>query len=172
MARKPDRNEGKPEEIDLGLGNIFKGLSDLVGKLNEISQSGKDLSRTGEFGDGKQFKGMYGFTVKTGIGGQETRVEPFGNIRRDARSGKTVVQEVREPVVDIFEEEDHVLLVAEMPGICVEDLRIDLTEDLMTISAERGEKKYRKELLLPGVFPKEKMQISGNNGVLEIKFPR
>lgn len=172
MAKKTDSSERKPEEIDLGLGNIFKGLADLVGKLNEVSQSGKDLSRTGEFGDGKKFKGIYGFTVKTGIGGNETRVEPFGNIRRDTRSGKTVVQEVREPVVDIFEEEDHVLLVVEMPGICMEDVRIDLIEDLMTISAERGEKKYRKEVLLPGVFSKEKMQTSGNNGVLEIKFPR
>ena len=154
------------------MGGIFKGLGDLVEKLNELSQSGKELSQTREFGDGKQIKGIYGFTVKMGIGGQEPRVEPFGNIRRDVHSGNAVVQEVREPVVDIFEEEKHILLVAEMPGICVEDVKIELREDLLTICAERGEKKYRKEVLLPGVFSKEKMQITGNNGVLEIKFPR
>ena len=64
------------------------------------------------------------------------------------------------------------LIVAEMPGICVEDVKIELRDDLLTICADRGEKKYRKEVLLPGVFSKEKMQVTGNNGVVEIKFPR
>jgi HSP20 family protein len=172
MAKRINKNDKTTGETEFGLGGIFKGLGDLVEKLNELSQSGKELSQTKEFGDGKQVKGIYGFTVKMGIGGQEPRVEPFGNIRRDVHSGNTVVQEVREPVVDIFEEENHILLVAEMPGVCVEDVKIELLEDLLTICAERGEKKYRKEVLLPGVFSKEKMQVSGNNGVLEIKFPR
>ncbi len=60
-----------------------------------------------------------------------------------------MVQEVREPVVDIFEEEDHVLVVAEMPGVSPEDVKITVEDDLLTISAERGDKKYRKEVLLP-----------------------
>lgn len=172
MAKRIDKDDKTAGGTEFGLGGIFKGLGDLVDKLNELSQSGKELSQTREFGDGKQVKGIYGFTVKMGIGGQEPRVESFGNIRRDVHSGNTVVQEVREPVVDIFEEEKHVLLLAEMPGVCVEDVKIELREDLLTISAERGEKKYRKEVLLPGVFSKEKMKVSGNNGVLEIKFPR
>jgi HSP20 family protein len=80
-----------------------------------------------------------------------------------------VVQEIREPVVDIFEEEGHVLVVAEMPGICVEDVQIAVQDDLLTITAERGDKKYRKEVLLPASLAREKMQISCNNGVVEIK---
>ncbi len=69
---------------------------------------------------GKEVKGIYGFTVKVGLGDDGPRIEPFGNIRKDRESGHTVVQEVREPVVDVFEEEDHVLVVAEMPGVSVE----------------------------------------------------
>jgi hypothetical protein len=57
-------------------------------------------------------EGVYGFSVRTGPGGSEVKVEPFGNIKRDEKSGKTVVEEFREPVVDIFEEEDHILVVA------------------------------------------------------------
>ena len=72
-------------------------------------------------------------------------------------------------MVDVFEEEDHLLVVAELPGIGKEDVQIDVKDDVLTISAERGDKKYRKEVLLPRNVSKEKVQVSCNNGVLEIK---
>jgi HSP20 family protein len=153
-----------------GLGGFFGGLADLVEKLNDLAETGKQMSGTGEIPDlGKQFKGVYGFNVKVGLGDDKLKVEPFGNIKKDAKSGQTVVQEVREPLVDIFEEEDHTLVVAEMPGISSGDVKLDLKDDVLTISAKRGDKKYHKEILLPRVVAKEKMIVSCNNGILEIK---
>jgi len=155
-----------------GLGGILKGLGDLVEKLGDLEQQG-EISRTGSInGPGEQLRGIYGFTVKVGSGDQGPRIEPFGNIRRDATSGRTEVQEVREPMVDVFEEEDHVLVLAELPGIGKDDIKVDLKDDVLTITAERGEKKYRKEVLLPCAVPKAKMQVTCNNGVLEIKCPK
>jgi len=159
--------------FELGLGGMLKGLADLVEKLGDLSKAGEQLSRTGEIhGPDKEVKGIYGFTVKVGLGDDRPRVEPFGNIRQDRESGRTVVQEVREPVVDVFEEEDHVLVVAEMPGVTVEDIRITVEGDVLTISAERGDKKYRKEVLLPANSSREKTQVACNNGVVEIKCMR
>jgi len=156
--------------IDLGLGGILKGFGDLVERLGELAETGEQLSRTGEIhGTDKQVKGIYGFTVKVGLGGDQPRVEPFGNIRKDRESGRTVVQEVREPAVDVFEEDDHVLVVAEMPGIGAEDVQVTVEDDLLTISAARGDKKYRKEVLLPASATLEKTQITCNSGVVEIK---
>ncbi len=130
----------------------------------------KQMSGTGEIPDmGKQLKGVYGFNVKVGLGGDKLKVEPFGNIKKDVKSGQTVVQEVREPLVDVFEEEGHTLMVAEMPGISSGDLKLDLKDDVLTISAKRGDKKYRKEILLPRAVTREKMIVSCNNGILEIK---
>jgi HSP20 family protein len=168
VEKKKDRNS--PGGMEGGLGGILKGLGDLMGKLNELAETGRELSKTGEIrGAGGQTRGIYGFSVKVGLGDEGPRIEPFGNIRRDVKSGRTEVQEVREPMVDVFEEDDHLLLLAELPGISKEDVRIDLKDDVLTISAERGDKKYRKEVLLPRSVPKEKMQVSCNNGVLEIK---
>ena len=165
--RKEKTSEGG---FELGLGGILKGLGDMVEKLGELSEKGEQLSRTGELqGLGKDVKGIYGFTVKVGLGNDGPRVEPFGNIRQDRESGHTVVQEVREPVVDVFEEDDHVLVVAEMPGVSVEDVQITVEDDLLTISAQRGDKKYRKEVLLPASSTREKTQVTCNNGVVEIK---
>lgn len=158
--------------IDVGLGGILKGLGGLVEKLGELADTGRELSKTGEIrglGPDKGVKGVYGFTVKVGLGGEGVTVEPFGNIKRDEASGRSVVQEVTEPAVDVFEEADHTLVVAEMPGIGVEDVRLDVRDDVLTIAAERGKKKYRKEVLLPGTYGRENMQVSCLNGVVEIR---
>jgi HSP20 family protein len=156
-----------------GVGGILKGLADLVEKLGELAEAGQELSKTGEIhGPGKELRGVYGFSVKVGLGDEGPRIEPFGNIRRDTKSGRTEVQEVREPMVDVFEEDEHLLVLAELPGIGKGDVQIDLKEDVLTISAARGEKKYRKEVLLPRSVSKEKIQVACNNGILEIKFPK
>jgi HSP20 family protein len=171
MGKKnKDQDKSSEAGIGLGLGGILKGLGDIFEKLNELGETGREMSKTGEIrGSGKDVKGIYGFTVKVGLGEDKPRIEPFGNIRKDAKSGRTVVQEVREPVVDVFEERDHVLVVAEMPGISADNVQLAVEDDLLTISAERGDKKYRKEVLLPAGFAREKMQVSCNNGVVEIK---
>jgi HSP20 family protein len=171
MKTKHNTNEDKPRgESILGLGGIFSGLSDLVGKLNELAETGEELRHTGEIhGAGKEVKGIYGFTVKVGLGDKAPHIESFGNIRKDKKTGEAVVQEIREPAVDLFEEQDHLLIVAEMPGISAKDVQIEVKDDVLTLSAAKGEKKYRKEVLLPGNYAKEKMRLSCNNGVLEIK---
>jgi HSP20 family protein len=171
MGKKnKDQDKSSEAGVGFGLGGMLKGLGDIFEKLNELAETGREMSKTGEIrGSGKDVKGIYGFTVKVGLGEDKPRIEPFGNIRKDAKSGRTVVQEVREPVVDVFEERDHVLVVAEMPGIGADDVQLAVEDDLLTISAERGDKKYRKEVLLPGGFAREKMQVSCNNGVVEIK---
>lgn len=159
----------KKKESEGGSGGIFKGLADLLEKLGDLAEKGEALKKSGEF-QGKDLKGVYGFTVKMGLGGdKEIKVEPFGNVRSDVRTGETEVQEVREPVVDVFEEEDHTLVVAEMPGIGVKDVTLEVKDDLLTIRAAKGDKKYRKEILLPRAYAREKMQVSCNNGILKIK---
>jgi len=177
MAEKRDKDAGNesPNKFDvgLGLGGIFKGLAGLVEKLGELADKGGELSRTGEIhgsGTEKGAKGVYGFSVKVGLGGKGIKVEPFGNIRRDDATGQATVQEIREPIVDVFEEKDHVLVVAEMPGIGADDVRAEIKDDILTLSAESGDKKYRKEVLLPDSFEQEKMTVSCNSGIVEIKF--
>jgi HSP20 family protein len=172
---KRKQGKGKTSEgWEAGLGGVgimFKGLADLVEKLGELAEKGETLSRTGKFQGKSGVSGIYGFNVKVGGLGREKgfRVEPFGNIRRDEKTGDTVVQEIREPVVDIFEEKDYTMVVAEMPGISAKDVRLEVKDDLLTIYAEKGDKKYRKEVLLPQSYPRAKMKVSCNNGILEIK---
>jgi HSP20 family protein len=169
-GRKKKRTSQSRAESALGA--MLKTLADLVETVSELAETGPALSKTKKtHRAGKELKGVYGFTVKVGLGDEGPTLEPFGNIRRDIKSGRAEVQEVREPLVDIFEEEGHLLVQAELPGISKEDVRIVAKDDVLTISAERGDRKYRKEVLLPRDLSPQKMRVSCRNGILEIKCP-
>jgi len=170
MADKDSNGTGR--QGGSGIGGIFTGLTDLIKTLGELAEKGEEFSRTSEVhgtGTEKELKGVYGFSVKVGLGDAGVKVEPFGNIHQDEKTGRSVVEEVREPLVDVFEEKDHILVVAEIPGIGTEDVQLEVKDDVLILNAEKGDKKYHKEILLPESFPREKMDISCNNGVLEIK---
>lgn len=174
----PKKKEKTPDDegTEGGVIGILTGLADLVQKLGDLAEKGKDLAGTGELeglGSEKKMKAIYGFNVKMGLGkDREVKVEPFGNIKKDKESGKTVVQEVREPMVDVFEEDDHVLIVAELPGVGLKDIDVKVKDDVLSIKAEKGDKKYYKEVLLPEAFSREKVNVTCNNGMLEIKCIR
>lgn len=159
------------KEYKAGLEGLFGGFTDLLEKLGDLAEKGETLRKSGTLhGSSDDVKGVFGFTVKVGgLGDQGPKVEPFGNIRKDERTGESIVQEVREPMVDLFEEENHLLVVAEMPGISATDVKIDVKGDLLTIAAGKNKKKYHKEVLLPKPYPREKMEMTCNNGILEIK---
>lgn len=152
---------------------MLGGLVDLVEKLGDLAEKGEKLSRSGSVrmgkgSSGKDLRAVYGFSVKTGMGGDEVKVEPFGNVRRDRKTGESVVQEVHEPLTDVFEEEDHLLIVAEMPGIDAEDIRLEIHGDVLTLSAEGEERKYRKEILLPREVHEEDLSVTSRNGIVRI----
>jgi len=161
-----------------GGGSLLGGLGNLIDQLSELAErserTGGEATETGEFavGPGKSIRGVYGFSVKTGLGEKGPKVEPFGNIHKDEESGRVVVQEIREPMTDTFDEPDRVLIVAEVPGVTQEDIRLDLHEDVLALTAERGEAKYAKEILLPQSFTPDKMSYACRNGILEIKFAK
>ncbi len=153
------------------LGGILSGLGNLLDKLGELAEKGQQLKESGVLeSKDKKVQGVYGFSIKLGMGEEGVQVEPFGNVRRDEETGETVVDAIREPMVDVFEEQDHVLVVAEMPGVSQEDIRVELRDDILTITAEHDDIKYSKELLLPRAFPPEAMTHACHNGILKVTF--
>ena len=170
---KDRKRRGSREEESSGVGGFLGGLTNLLEKLGELAEKGEELHRTGELGDKEgKIRGVYGFNIKVGLGEEGVKVEPFGNVHKDEKTGEAVVSEIREPLVDVFDEEEHVLVVAEMPGIGQEDVDLSVRDDILTICAERGEKKYRKEVLLPASFAPEQMSHTCRNGMLEVKLTR
>lgn len=170
---------GKAAKIPSHLGGILGGLGGLIEKLGELAEAGEKLSRSGEFQDASgKLRGVYGIHVKTGLGDQgqqELKVEPFGNIRPPPSgypAGEPPGEDVREPLVDVHEEEDHVLVLVELPGVARENVALELAGDRLSLSAQRGQTGYRKEITLPGTFSADDMQWECKNGILQVRFQR
>lgn len=173
MAEERRKRERRPEvSIDLGLGGIFKGMGDFFELVSEMVEQGEsEVSRTGEFavkGLGDRAKGVYGFTIRTGLGGTPT-VERFGNIRSTEEG--PVVDEVREPLVDVFDEGEGILVVAELPGVAEGEITIDVKDDVLSLETT-GERKYAKEVLLPHRVDAAIMSKAHKNGVLEVRLSK
>ncbi|MGD0388441.1 MAG: Hsp20/alpha crystallin family protein, partial [Tepidisphaeraceae bacterium] len=96
----------------------------------------------------------------------------FGNVVRDGKTSEAVVSEVREPAIDLIEESDHTLVVAEMPGVGADDVKVEAHGDVLDLTAARGTKKYRKEILLSHPTDAKTVTVTINNGIAEIRCPK
>jgi HSP20 family molecular chaperone IbpA len=76
-----------------------------------------------------------------------------------------------EPLVDVLQEKDEVVVIAEVAGFKRENLKIQVNQHLV-LSAEALDRKYYKSLNLPiGVIP-DKIHTAYKNGVLEIRLKK
>ncbi len=173
QRRTRRRKEERAEfDIGVGLGGLFKGLGSFIELLAEMAEKGEALAeRTGEIRGLRQgMRGVYGFTVRMGLGGVP-QVQQFGNVR--ATTAGPVINEVREPMVDVFDEGDSVLVVAEMPGVSIRDVIIDVKADVLSISTtQTAPRKYAKEVLLPAAVNVASQKTTLKNGVLELRFEK
>lgn len=177
----PKKKKKKPEEeevkIDLGkigfsFGGLFKGLGNLIDLASQLQEKAGKMQKEGKFSvpvGGKELKGVYGFSVRTMADGKPV-FRTFGNKIKETPKGP-VVEEVREPLVDVFPEKDNIIVVAELPGVTEEEVKAELSEDILTITAT-GERKYTKEVLLPSAVKPESMKKTYKNGVLEIRLEK
>lgn len=90
------------------------------------------------------------------------------------------------PLVDIYESENSLTLVADMPGVPLENLDIDLDSDQLTIrgSVPQAEEKgkvilreyssgdYYRQFTLSSDIDREKIQASMKDGVLKLVMPK
>jgi HSP20 family protein len=92
------------------------------------------------------------------------------------------------PAMDVVEAGDHFVLRADLPGLSENDVKVELEDNVLTVSGERkskheqeGEGYYRVErsfgsfsrsLTLPEGVDADGIQASFDNGVLELRIPK
>jgi len=155
-----------------GIGGIFKGLGSLISMASKLAEEQGEVSRGGEIkGLGKGARGVYGFTVRSGIGKRKApRIERFGNIREEEEG--PVIEESREPIIDVFDEKDHLEIIAEIPGVNEDDIKTEVKGDILILTAESGDMKYSKEILLPKEAETRKIKSTYRNGILKIRLEK
>ena len=97
-------------------------------------------------------------------------------------------QESWVPAVDVFDTEDSVVLKAELPGMKVDDIQIEVDDNVLTLKGERTfeervdeERFYRVErrygafqrsLALPQGVKADEIQATYEDGVLQVTVPK
>jgi len=74
-----------------------------------------------------------------------------------------------EPLIDVLEEKDAVKVVAEIHGVSMNDIALNMHENRLEIKA--GEK-FSKSIEIPGKVDFARTSISYKNGILQLKLPK
>lgn len=180
----PDRDEeesaGVAGEVLRNLGDLIPGLGGLIRGLERSEAFHERLAEIDEevearlrgapaWGDlGEAWRGRRRPPGALSRGRPASR--PSGQRRARAR-GRGKERHPREVVADVFEEADHLRVVAEMPGAKEDTIRVDLQGDRLFISARSPQREYQQSIPLPG-SPKSVLETSYKNGVLEVRLAR
>ena len=182
-----DKEETKKQDASadlsamLGIGGLFDGVSNLITKFGELAEKGEALrsaTHQSESPSGKKVTTSYGFNVKFGPGGDNaTEIKPMQRSGQTARTHSAPspvpqVPRIREPHVELFDEGDHLLVVAEMPGVSSEDVNLSFIEKMLHIHGTSKVAEFKKELELPSEFGPDQVAITANNGVIEIRLAK
>jgi HSP20 family molecular chaperone IbpA len=103
---------------------------------------------------------------------QKTRTKSIPG-HSNFRPSKSYVKrkfEEPKPLIDIFQENNYITVVAEIAGFNRETLKINVKAQKLTLSAKTKDRRYYKSLNLPKVVIPNAMHTEFKNGVLEIKL--
>jgi HSP20 family molecular chaperone IbpA len=76
------------------------------------------------------------------------------------------------PLIDVVEENDEIIVFAEFAGFSKENLRINVKNQKLILSARTSDRKYYKSLNLPKRVIPDIICTTYKNGVLKIRFKK
>lgn len=158
---------------------IFAEMEEIMEReFREMTKKApEDLIREKTMPDGRKVKQwgpfVYGYSVTIGPDGKP-KIKEFGNVKPGTQMGrpKIEVKEQREPLVDILETNGEVKVVAELPGVDKQDIKLHGTERSLTVSVDTPQRKYHKEIQLSMKVDLKLAKSTYKNGVLEVTMPR
>ncbi|MBD3195951.1 MAG: Hsp20 family protein [Candidatus Lokiarchaeota archaeon] len=150
---------------------IMKNLPENLKDLSPEELQREFMKNKSKFGWKGPF--MTGFNINFDSQGKPT-FEQFGNIKKEPK-GKAKVDEYRDPLIEINEEQDKFIVIAEMPGANKEDIELKATSNTLTISTKEKTPsglKYYKEVELPFAINSDVAKARYVNGILEVKLKK
>lgn len=85
--------------------------------------------------------------------------------------GSCIDQE-NEPLIDVFDDEVNVFIVAEISGFDKDSIDLYATEDKLVVSLNSQERKYHREIKLPARVDVKSSASKLKNGVLEVRLKK
>ena len=170
-----DEEESVAGDILKGIGKTIPGLGGLLKSLEKSPAFKERLKKVDQEVERKIKETPLKKTearpssipggIHPGVRGGDVRRKSF--VKQPSEGITSPPPTPQEKPVDIFDEPDHIKVIAEIPGCKEEDIKIGLEKDKLTISCDVPEHKYEKELILPCV-PEGQLTKTYKNGILEV----
>ncbi|UUX93054.1 Hsp20/alpha crystallin family protein [Methanoplanus endosymbiosus] len=146
------------DQIMPGLGKLVNRLKltapELESRLNEADIEIKKRIQDGYSGKPKV---SYSYNIRTLS--QESRVK---SPERKKEPGFT------EPVVDVIKYDNSVRVIAELPGVTEDEIKLEIKEKSINLEAKSSSRRYRKIIPLPGRVALIEQRFI--NGIFEANF--
>jgi len=78
----------------------------------------------------------------------------------------------KQPLIDVFEEEDYVVVLAELPGVDEQDVTLKVDENAITITAENATKKYLEVIKVPTCVKRDTVKFTYRNNILQVRLKK
>ena len=78
----------------------------------------------------------------------------------------------KQPLIDVFEEEDYLVVLAELPGVDEQDVNMKVDENAITITAENATKKYLEVIKLPTCVKRDTVKFTYRNNILQVRLKK
>jgi HSP20 family protein len=166
-----DRDDKEDVTGAAGFAKIARGLSDLFNVLADFDQ----LPRRGRHEkDGRVMEYSFGTRTLGEAAGEQrgAKERPARSEAPPQRGAKRSSIDVLEPVMDIFDEPNEIVLLFELPGIERKDVRCVLDGDILLLEAKTGERLYRRETLIEEKLAPGSPRLNLRNGVLEVRLSK
>ncbi len=118
------------------------------------------------------FNGLKNKQPKTPQNNKRVKSIPTHTNFRPSKSFAKRKFEDPKPLIDIFQENSYIIVVAEIVGFNKETLKISVKDQKLTLSAKSKDRRYYKSLNLPKVVIPSIVHTTYKNGVLEIKLKK
>ena len=151
--------------------DIFDLFDEMVREMEEeMERFEREFMRLGSEEGAKVYGPyVYGFRITVGPDGKP-KIEEFGNVKN--YKGKPIISEEREPLVDVIEKGDEIRVVAEVPGVNKDQIKVRVSGNKVVIQAQGEDRKYYKEVELPAEVDDKSAKATYNNGVLQITLKK
>ncbi len=156
------RRRGWPFDSPLGDDDFFSNFDDfgfgrideLMGKLMEDMEKNRKYVKSGE-------PIVYGVNIRVGPDGKP-HIQQFGNVARGE------LKDEREPLVDVINHNKEIRVVAELPGVEKNNIKLKTTPDSLSITVNDPQRKFAKTLKLPEPVVEDSAKATYKNGILEV----
>lgn len=164
--------------LKIDLEELLESPEGLQGRLEELRErleaaGGKEILSAEEWRKGGL--SVTGHIRTRGLlGEREFHLGTTGPGRAPRAGGKEAAPEapeVMEPPVDVFDEGPGITVVADVPGVGLEELELKAEGDFFSLATRPGTRRgYRKELRLPAPVEAGSLEAHCRNGVLEVRL--